>query len=115
MNYIPCTFISDSFMDWKILEIAAIETINKGFDAYGWVKFTDNIGAFGRYDDEKQTVTGNAVEQKMTRYIAGIDYIYNKIVRFALAFDHQKKTNSGNVSGITVKTTKYGLYSQVNF
>jgi hypothetical protein len=96
-------------------ETAAIETINKGFDVYGWVKLVDNFGAFARYDDEKQTVTGNAVEQKMTRYIGGIDYIYNKIVRFSLAFDHQKKTNSGNVSGQTVKTTKYGLYSQVNF
>jgi hypothetical protein len=96
-------------------EVAAIETINKGFDAYGWVKLNDRIGAFARYDNEKQTVTGNAVEQKMTRYIGGIDYIYNKIVRFALAFDHQKKTNSGNISGQTVKTTKYGLYSQVNF
>lgn len=96
-------------------ETAAIETINKGFDIYGWVKLVDNFGAFARYDNEKQTLTGNAVEQKMTRYIGGIDYIYNKTVRFSLAFDHQKKTDSGNVSGQTVKITKYGLYSQVNF
>jgi hypothetical protein len=92
-----------------------IKTLNKGLDVYGWVKFADKCGAFARYDNEKQTVTGNAVEQKMTRYIGGLDYIYNKIVRFSLAFDHQKKTNSGNVLGTTVKTTKYGLYSQINF
>jgi hypothetical protein len=96
-------------------EIAAIKTVNKGFDVYGWVKLTGNFGAFARYDNEKQTVTGNAVEQKMTRYIGGLDYIYNKIVRFSLAFDQQKKTNENNISGRTVKTTKYGLYSQVNF
>jgi len=96
-------------------ETAAIKTVNKGFDVHGWVKFNDQFGAFGRYDNEKQTVTGNSVEQKMTRYIGGLDYIYSKVVRFSLAFDQQKKTNSGNVLGQTVKTTKYGLYSQVAF
>ena len=96
-------------------KVGAIETLNKGFDVYGWAKLTDSVGAFARYDNEKQTVTANNVEQRMTRYIGGLDYIYNKAVRFSLAFDHQKKTNSGNVAAQTVKTTKYGLYSQVNF
>ncbi len=96
-------------------EFGAIETINKGFDVHGWVKLTDSFGAFARYDNEKQTVTGNAVEQKRTRYIGGLDYIYNKIVRFSLAFDQQKRSNDRNIAGRTVKTTKFGLYSQVNF
>jgi hypothetical protein len=96
-------------------EVGAIKTVNKGFDVYGWVKLTDKFGAFVRYDNEKQTVTANAVEQKLTRYIGGLDYIYNKVVRFSLAFDQQKKSNNGNVSGILAKTTKYGLYSQVNY
>ena len=76
------------------VKTGANETVNKGFDVYGWAKMTNAMGLFARYDSAKQTVTGNAVQQKMTRYIGGVDYIYNKNLRFSLAYDQKKTKNN---------------------
>lgn len=96
-------------------EAALATTENKGYDFYGWYNFTPEFGLFGRYDTKIQTVTGNTTSEKLKRYILGLDYNYSKALRFSLAYDLSKYTNSGNVLGTETRTTKYGIYSQFVF
>jgi len=81
---------------------------------WGWANFADGFGAFGRVESQKDKF--NPVNPfKSTRYVAGIQYSPRKNVRFSLAFDDQKVTNSKNVAGDTKRTRRYGLYSRVAF
>lgn len=103
--------IGGGYIDNKVTTVGGSETHNSGFDIWAWYNFVPEFGAFGRYDYKKQTVTANSVDEKLNRFIVGLEYIYSKTLRFSAVYDHINVDNSGNQLGITGKTNKYGLYS----
>jgi len=83
---------------------------------WGWGKFSDKLGAFGRYETTKDKLALNATNpQKEVRYVAGLEYSPRKHVTFSAVYDNTKFTNFGNALGQTEKKTQIGLYSQVKF
>lgn len=83
---------------------------------WAWGKFTDNLGAFGRYETTKDKLAANAASpQKEKRYVAGLEYFPRKHVSFSLVYDNTKLTNWKNMLGQTEKKTQVGVYSQVKF
>jgi hypothetical protein len=98
-----------------VTTVAGSETRNAGYDIWAWYHFTPQVGIFGRYDYKKQTITASTVNEKLNRYIVGLEYIYSKTLRFSAVYDHISVDNSGNQLGIAGKTSKYGLYSQFIF
>ncbi|MFQ5582690.1 MAG: hypothetical protein ACE5F3_08720 [Mariprofundaceae bacterium] len=107
--------IGGGYIDNKVTTVAGSETHNTGFDIWAWYNFMPEFGAFGRYDYKKQTVTGNNVDEKLNRFIVGLEYIYSKVLRFSAVYDYAKADDSANILGVVKKTTKYGLYSQFVF
>lgn len=102
--------IGGGYINNKVSAVTGLETKNTGFDIWAWYNFMPEFGAFGRYDYKKQTVTANAVDEKLDRFIVGLEYIYSKSLRFSAVYDHANVDNSGNTLGTTRKTDKYGLY-----
>ncbi|HKI61795.1 MAG TPA: hypothetical protein VKA31_05830 [Mariprofundaceae bacterium] len=88
------------------------EVKSTGYGVWGWAKFAENFGAFGRYENLKNSLNGGTKE-KVTHYVAGVDYAVTKGVTFGLAFDSSKLTNRAGTAGQTRKDTRYGLYTQV--
>jgi predicted porin len=107
--------IGAGYIDNTVTTVAGAETQNTGFDLWAWYNFSPEYGAFGRYDHKKQTVTGNNTDEKLDRFIVGLEYLYSKTLRFSAVYDHTNVANSGNTPGTTKETDKYGLYSQFAF
>jgi hypothetical protein len=83
---------------------------------WGWGKFADGFGAFGRYENTKDKLAANSANpQKEVRYVAGLEYFPRKNVTFSLVADNTKFTNLANAAGQTETKTQIGLYSQVKF
>ncbi len=83
---------------------------------WGWGKFGNGLGAFGRYESTKDKLNINAANpQKEVRYVLGAEYSPRKHVTFSLVYDKTDFTNNGNVLGATEQKTQVGLYSQVKF
>ncbi|MDT8376211.1 MAG: hypothetical protein RQ867_05650 [Mariprofundaceae bacterium] len=89
------------------------EVKSTGYSLWAWGKFGDNMGAFARYEDMKNQLTGVATDEKLTRYLAGVEYSPIKNVTFALVADQSKLTNRGGVAANGRKDTRYGLYSKI--
>jgi len=96
---------------------AGTTTTNTAFDVYGTYRLNEAMAAFARFDNRKQSVTATASDEKETRTILGVDYAVNSKLIVSLAFDNTKTSNSQTIAtlGQTLKTTKYGIYSQLAF
>jgi len=90
------------------------ETKDTGFGLWGWAN-VDKFGAFARYDRLKVKKTGLAVKQTTTHTVVGVGYSPIKNVTLSLAWDQDKDTNAGNVTGATKTVTRTGLYSQFKY
>jgi len=88
-----------------------------GYGVWGWANFGEGFGAFGRYEklDNKAIIGGvaQALKEKATHYVGGVEYTPLKGVTFGLAIDSSKVTNRGGVAANAQKSTNYGLYSQI--
>ncbi len=80
---------------------------------WGWGNFGNGVGAFARYESQKDKF--NAVPVKSKRYVLGMEYTPLKNINFSLAYDRTNISNLGNVAGDTERKTRYGLYSQMKF
>ena len=90
----------------------SIATKKDGYIGWAWVKFGGNVGLFGRYENIKTKIDGNAVEMTTDHYVVGVEYSPIKNITFAVAFDQDKDKNAGNVAGATQKVTKAGLFTE---
>ncbi|MDX8411144.1 MAG: hypothetical protein R8K46_04615 [Mariprofundaceae bacterium] len=104
--------VGAGYINNAVTTTAGVETQNTGLDIWAWYNFMPEFGVFGRYDYKKQTVTGNSVEEKLDRFIVGLEYLYSKTLRFSAVYDRSNVDDSGNTLGATKETSKYGLYSQ---
>jgi predicted porin len=94
------------------------EVKSSGWDVWAWAKLPDTpFGVFGRFEmlDNKKTSGGieNPVKEKITRFVAGLEYSPIKNVTFAAVVDMTKLKNRGGISNVTDKDTRFGLYTQV--
>jgi len=80
-------------------------TTEKAAGLWGWGKFADKFGVFGRYEQRDFGVTAKA---KQKRILAGVEYLPTKGVNIALVVDNTKDL-AGTVGD---KDNKIGLYSQ---
>ncbi len=88
------------------------EVKSSGYGVWGWAKFSDNFGAFGRYENMKNEMVGNATKEEISRYLLGLEYKPIKNVTFALVADQSKLKNRGGNIAIQDKDTRFGLYSE---
>jgi len=96
----------------------AVKTTKTAYDVWGWAYFSENYGLFGRYETMKtkrSNLTAAQVQQKDDRYVAGLDYRYNKHVTASLAWDHLKQTGVGFATKATAQDDRYGLYLLADF
>jgi len=111
--------IGANFIKNQQIQDGAVITNNTKEEAmalWGWGKFGDGLGAFGRYESTKDKLAANATNpQKEIRYVLGAEYSPRKHVTFSLVYDKTNFTNNGNVLGKTEKKTQVGIYSQVKF
>jgi len=94
---------------------AAIGDVAKS-NAYGlwaWTKLAGDFGAFARYENMTNKLTGQTTNEKLTRYMGGIEYTATKGVKFALVADTNKLANRGGVTANTRKDNRFGLYSEI--
>lgn len=94
------------------------EVKSSGWDVWAWAKLPNTpFGAFGRFEmlDNKKTSGGieNPVKEKITRFVAGLEYSPIKNVTFAAVVDMTKLKNRGGASNVEDKDIRFGLYSQV--
>ncbi|MFQ5518865.1 MAG: hypothetical protein ACE5E3_02565, partial [Mariprofundus sp.] len=92
------------------------EVKSSGWDVWAWVKIPGTpIGAFGRYENlHNKMVSGgvaNPVKEKITRFVAGLEYSPIKNVTFAAVIDATKLKNRGGNILVQDKDTRFGLYS----
>ncbi|MDQ6956875.1 MAG: hypothetical protein Q9M21_06730 [Mariprofundaceae bacterium] len=100
----------------KVDGSATNKTKEDAIALWGWGKFSDNLGAFGRYETTKDKLNANSASpQKEVRYVLGAEYFPRKNVTFSAVYDKTKFTNLGSVLGKTEQKTQFGLYSQVKF
>jgi len=92
---------------------------SRGGALWGWAKVPGtSFGGFGRYENMNNQLTTGGVKgtkEKLTRYVAGLEYNVIKGIDFSLVYDTTKLTNRGAVAANERKDTRYGLYSQVKF
>jgi len=79
----------------------------KGFSVWGWMNFTDELGAFAKYEDTKSSVVGSLKEK---RSVVSLDYKAGKKVNISLAYKDVK--NSGFS---TAKASQVGIFTQFKF
>lgn len=89
------------------------EVKSSGYGVWGWIKFSKNFGAFGRYEILNNEQVGNITKEKISRYLVGLEYKPIKSVTFALVADQSKLKNRGGNSAIQDKNTRFGLYSEI--
>ncbi|MBL4775518.1 MAG: hypothetical protein JKY87_05630 [Mariprofundus sp.] len=94
--------------------IAQQTTKSTGLDVWGWVNFNDNVGVFGQFEQLKQKRAAGA-QPKTTRFVGGLEFTARKNVRLALVADVSKTTDAAFTTGAVIKTSKFGLYSEVKF
>lgn len=80
----------------------------------------EHVGVFGTFEYLKNDPTGiaaksAATDEKITRYVAGLEYSPLKNISFSAVADIQNFDNTLGVSGDKTDVLKYGLYSQVKF
>jgi hypothetical protein len=86
------------------------------FGIWGWTKFPGtDFGAFGRYENMKIKLNSGTVNEKLTRFMAGLEYNVIKGVDISLVTDNFKLKSRGGVAANQRKDTRYGLYSQIAF
>ena len=87
-----------------------------GYSGFASYNFTDQISAFGRYDEVKPTQeTNSALRDRY--YNLGVAYSPVKAVSFALVYKHDKAengvigTSNGNIGGVRNGTyDEFGLW-----
>jgi len=104
-------FISNKATD----NTTTIVTKTTGYDAFGWIKSDAGFGAFGRFESVKDKQDLQAVDQKTTRYVVGLEWFAAKHVTFSAAYDYKKVKNNGYTVGNFKKDTKAGLFAEVKF
>ena len=111
------SILHDGFVT-SALRTAAVgdELKSTAFAVWGWVKFPGtDFGAFGRFENIKHKLNTNATEEKLNRYMGGLEYTALKGVDFSLVVDNTKLKNRGGVAADQRKDIRYGLFSQVKF
>jgi len=96
-------------------DAASTITTTRAIAAWGWVKFGNDWGAYGRYENSRIKKTAEAINQTENRYVAGLEYFANKHITLSLAGDCAKTSNAGHVAGDNVRKTRFGLYTQAKF
>jgi len=96
-----------------VTALAGDEAKNTAYALWAWTKFAGDFGAFGRYEGMNTKLNASATKEKLTRYMAGVEYNAIKNVTFALVADSTKLTNRGGVTANARKDTRYGLFTQV--
>jgi len=91
-----------------------VKVKTNAFGLWGWANFTDNMGAFARYEQKTDKIAVTNA-QKSKRYVAGFEYTPRKHVNLSLAIDSLKVSNLGSVANKSEKVTRVGLYSQFKF
>lgn len=93
------------------------EVKSRGMALWGWTKLGGGFGAFGRFESlrNKKYSGGiaNVTQEKVTRYVAGVEYSPVKNVTISAAFDSSKLTGRGGVATTTDKDNRVGIYTQV--
>ena len=92
---------------------AGNEAKNSAYALWAWGKLANDFGAFGRYENMNTKLNNAATKEKLTRYVAGVEYNAIKNVKFALVVDATKLINVGGVAANTNKNTRFGLFSEV--
>ncbi|MCF7822508.1 MAG: hypothetical protein K9M17_08750 [Mariprofundaceae bacterium] len=82
------------------------------YSLWAWGKFNGNMGAFARYETLNNKMAG-LTDEKITRFMGGVEYNPIKNVTFALVGDNSKLTNRGGAAANGRKDTRFGLYSQI--
>jgi len=88
-------------------------------DAYalwGWTRFADSFGAFGRYEHTKDDKVATS-QLKKDHFGVGIEYFPVKHVTLTLAYDY-KKSQKGTVftaANPITKENRFGLWSEFAF
>jgi len=78
---------------------------------------SSNFGAFGRFESmTNKGISGglSSTNEKVKRYLVGVEYTAIKGVDFSLVMDQSKLTNRGGVAGNDRKDTRIGIYSKVD-
>jgi len=78
---------------------------------WGWARFGD-FGGFAKLESNKLKKQGNAVVEKRTHSVAGLEYFPREDVTTSLAYDNEKFTDRGNVARQTRKVTRVGLFTE---
>lgn len=91
------------------------EVKSTGYGLWGWMKFADSLGAFGRYERLENQLNAAATKEKLNRYLIGLEYTAIKGVDFSLVYDASSLSNRAGVAANERKDARYGLYSQVKF
>jgi len=103
------------------LAAANDELKSDGYYFWGRTKLPmDGFGVFGTYEYLKNKPKGIAalatkLDEKINRYVVGVEYSPVKHIEFSLAYDLESVDNLAGVSSDTRNISKYGLYSQVEF
>jgi hypothetical protein len=92
-----------------------LTTKSSGYDVWGYYNFNSDFGIFGQYDYLKDKKDGSVAEEKITRYIAGLEYTVRKNIRFSLVARAWKITDALFNPGAEIKNATYGIYSEVKF
>jgi len=95
------------------------EVNSRGTAVWAWGKIPGtSFGGLARYENMTNQLTTGGVKgtkEKLTRYVAGLEYNVIKGVDFSLVYDRTKLTNRGAVAANARKDTRFGVYSQVKF
>jgi len=101
----------------KLQAVPAVADVTQSaYALWGWTKFFDDFGAFGRYEYTKDDKLA-ATQLKKIRYAGGIEYFPVKHVTLALGYDYTKTTIGGGptLANPEIKDTRYGLWSEFKF
>lgn len=79
---------------------------------WAWAKI-DKVGVFGRYENVTNNKNTVATDEKLNRYMAGVEYFVNKNVTLSLMGDSTELTNRAGVAANSRKDARFGLYTQI--
>lgn len=109
-----------SASNWNNVTTATKDS-SDGYSLFGSYRFTDTLGAFGRYDWVKPN-DDTASNKKDNYYNIGLTYSPAKIVDFSLVYKRDSlengtlATSNGTIGGVTKGTyDEVGLFGQYRF
>jgi len=108
LSQVMVTYGMDNFRVGGVYANNKDTVTTKGFSVWGWMNFTDEFGAFAKYENTKTSTAGLSKEK---RSVVSLDYKASKKVNISLAYKEtkNKKFVAGN------KDTQVGIFTQFKF